>query len=144
MAKKNTFTKGNGDNKPYKRSAPENETFKVSINDVVKAYAGTLDREDVADIISKITFDLVSIPLYAPKAFIYGDSEAKGKLQIGWINGWTTESHEFTITVMGRSVSKYKEMVTPTIMVTVSQSPKTNEILKVLSFDLTEAFTSKV
>lgn len=86
-----------------KREEQSNMIVNIKLIDVDR-FNKKFDPEEIKDTVNEIPWDIISFPICCARRVIDDDPTAKGNLTIGYVNGYDTETKEFTITVFSKFI----------------------------------------
>lgn len=121
MAYSNNF---NGNNEgSYESRRPYKKNFQRPANVVKTLTLGQSDKysknlQDMADLIKKIPFDKISIPVTITKAEAFGNDEARGFITVGYVNSF--DLGKFNVTILNKFADKVPDgrVVVPKVRTT--------------------------
>lgn len=111
----------------------QNVSMEVKKFDKNKTLYQKYDGESLKNILCKIPFSEVNIPLYSDKTFFFGD-KAYGTQLVGYIEGYDEEKNTFKVIIHEKFGNTIQEFKNPIIFV----RPQIigDKVVKILGFDI--------
>lgn len=87
-------------NNRAREDRPRNAVFNVDLFEYGRTNKFEYDRDTLLDILDKVPFDEISIPVYTYKNLML-NSEARGNMVVGYIKDFDPKNEVFTVVIYG-------------------------------------------